>query len=192
MSFYDTQMPPLETERLLIRRFDMEDQPDFHRRLTGDPDWWDSCSYDEAGEALAFRIRQTSYKNPPLGYRAVVRREDQALIGTVGYESYFLGPQERALYDEALCGQEAPFRSLELRVGYLVAPEYRRKGYAGEAVGALIDFAFTVIGVRRLWAESWHGNTASIALVKHLGMRIGVNPDPEGWPGVFGVAENPS
>ena len=189
MAFFDTEIPSLCTERLLIRRYSMEDLPAFHRVLMGDPDWWDSGSIEEARESLAFRIRQTNYNNPPLGYRAVVLPESQLLIGTVGYECYFLGREERALFDESVYSRDSVYRSLEFGVGYFIAAEHRSCGYGTEAVRALIDFAFESIGVQRIWAETWHENRASIALMKKVGMRVGRNPDPEAWPGVFGVVE---
>ena len=189
MSFLNTEMPTLQTERLVIRRFCPDDLPEFHRVLTGDPDWWERCTLEEAAESLAFRIRQTSYNNPPLGYRAVVLRESQCLIGTVGYESYFLGREERALFDESVYVQDSSHRSLEFGVGYFIAAEYRLRGFGSEAVRALIEYAFETIGVQRIWAETWHENSASIRLMENVGMRVGRNPDPEAWPGVYGVAE---
>ena len=62
-------------------------------------------------------------------------------------------------------------------------------GFGSEAVRALIDHAFETIGVQRIWAETWHENTSSIQVMKNVGMRVGRNPDPEAWPGVFGVIE---
>ncbi len=94
--FLDEEMLDLRTERLVIRRFTMEDLEDFHQVLTGDQDWWDDCSLEGARDALAFRIRQTAYHNPPLGYRAVILQDEDQLIGTVGYECYFLDAEERA------------------------------------------------------------------------------------------------
>ena len=34
-----------------------------------------------------------------------------------------------------------------IKIGYTIAPEYQGSGYATEAVGALIDYAFDVLGV---------------------------------------------
>ena len=59
-----------------------------------------------------------------------------------------------------------------------------------EAVGALIDHAFRVLGVGRLVAGTGRDNARSIALLERLGMRTFENPDP-GWPGVIGVLVNP-
>ncbi|MBT4500443.1 MAG: GNAT family N-acetyltransferase [Gemmatimonadetes bacterium] len=191
MAFYDAKMPTLYTEHLLIRRFSEEDLCAFHGTLTGDPDWWDRGTIEDARESLTFRIRQTRYNNPPLGYRAVVLQESQILIGTVGYDCYFLGREERCLFDESAYAQDSAHRTLEFGVGYFIAAEHRSRGFGAEAVRALIDFAFESIGVQRLWAETWHENRSSIELMKRVGMRVGRNPDPEAWPGVFGVIERP-
>lgn len=190
MEFHDTPMPVLETDRLVIRRFVAGDLPDFHRALLGDPDWWDACSIAEAKGKMEYYIRQTEFSNPPLGYQGVFLRERRTLIGTVGYESYFLGPGEQRLFSEEAIRDEDLFRTLEYGVGYFISAEFRGRGYASEAVKALIEYAFQVIKVRRIWAETWHENTASIKLMEKVGMKIGRNPDPDVWPGVWGVVEN--
>jgi len=79
---------------------------------------------------------------------------------------------------------------VELEVGYALGSAYRGRGYATEAVGALIDHAFRVLGVGRLVADTGRDNARSIALLERLGMRTFENPDP-GWPGVIGVLVNP-
>jgi hypothetical protein len=63
--------------------------------------------------------------------------------------------------------------------------------YATEALGALIDHAFTALGVRRLVAGTGRANAASIRLLKRVGMRTFPSPY-EGWPELIGVLENPS
>ena len=58
-----------------------------------------------------------------------------------------------------------------VEVGYGVLPEYRRRGYAFEAARALVDWAFTQPGVRRVVAECEADNVGSIRILERLGMR---------------------
>ena len=95
---------------------------DFHQALLGDPDWWDACPVEEAKSKMEYYIRQTEFNNPPLGYRGVFLQDGGGLIGTVGYESYFLGPAERGLFVAAEIRTEQPCRTLEYGVGISSPP----------------------------------------------------------------------
>jgi RimJ/RimL family protein N-acetyltransferase len=80
---------------------------------------------------------------------------------------------------------------VELEVGYALETAHRGRGYATEALRALIDHAFAALGVGRIVAGTGADNAASVALLRRVGMRTLPNPDG-GWPGVVGVLENPS
>jgi ribosomal-protein-alanine N-acetyltransferase len=54
-------------------------------------------------------------------------------------------------------------------VGFLFARTHWGKGYAEEAMRAVIDFAFGPLGLERLWARCHFGNDASVKLLERLG-----------------------
>jgi RimJ/RimL family protein N-acetyltransferase len=54
-------------------------------------------------------------------------------------------------------------------VGYSLAPAFQGRGLATEAVGALVDYAFKVLGMHRVAAHTDARNAASIALLARLG-----------------------
>ncbi len=56
-------------------------------------------------------------------------------------------------------------------VGYFVGKNFWRKGYVSEALGAIIDIAFDKIGLRRIEAQVFEGNLASMKLLKKFGFR---------------------
>jgi [ribosomal protein S5]-alanine N-acetyltransferase len=56
-------------------------------------------------------------------------------------------------------------------VGYTVFPEHRRKGYATEAVAALVAWAAREHGVRLIRASVSPGNEASRGVLRGLGFR---------------------
>jgi RimJ/RimL family protein N-acetyltransferase len=56
-----------------------------------------------------------------------------------------------------------------LDIGYALAPDCHGRGYATEAVGALIDEAFRNRGAERVTAMIFVGNTASRKVVEKLG-----------------------
>lgn len=57
-------------------------------------------------------------------------------------------------------------------VNYLLDPRAQHKGYATEAIRALIEYAFEKWGSKRILAEIHKENKASIELVKRLGFRV--------------------
>jgi RimJ/RimL family protein N-acetyltransferase len=65
-------------------------------------------------------------------------------------------------------------RSVEhqtVEVGYLFAPQHGGRGYATEAVRALLDLAFGQLGARRVTARVDSRNVRSCALLERLGLR---------------------
>ena len=82
----------------------------------------------------------------------VERREDGAVIGDLG--AGFDVPGER-----------------QVELGYRILPEHQRRGYAREAVTALIDWLIARHGVHRLVGVAASLNTASTGLLQTLGFR---------------------
>ncbi len=52
-----------------------------------------------------------------------------------------------------------------------LAPEFQRQGYAGEAFRALLSYLFGTLGKHRVFGSVDPANTASIALLRRVGMR---------------------
>ena len=52
-----------------------------------------------------------------------------------------------------------------------LAPEFQRQGYAAEAFRALLSYLFGTMGKHRVFGSVDPANTASIALVRRVGMR---------------------
>lgn len=77
-------------------------------------------------------------------------RENGALIGDCGFR---------------------PERDGEAEIGYTVAPEFRRRGFAAEAVKALAGFLFDDLGIKRIIARTVPDNLPSIGLLEKMGFR---------------------
>lgn len=139
--------------------------PAAHRR-----DWlkWTVRNYD----ALAI-LRQ-----PPYGDYAVTTH-DGSLIGSVGLVPC-LAPFDRLPWfrDRLKTIPTNLFRS-EVGLFWAIGPDHRRLGYASEAAWALADFAFNELRVERVVAMTENDNAASIAVMRHIGMTVERNPDPE-------------
>ena len=73
-------------------------------------------------------------------------------------------------------GRPQPDGTVE--VGYSVLPQYQRRGYATEALGALVSWAFAHGGVARVVADALVENRASIRALEKSGFRrVGRGPE---------------
>jgi RimJ/RimL family protein N-acetyltransferase len=123
------------------------------------PDW-------PGDQARWMRIRLDEITvNPaaqPWLLRAMVLREpDRRLVGHTGFH-------------------EPPGPEMTVEVGYTVLPEYRRRGYALEAVEALFDWAGREHGIQRFLASVGPWNEPSLGLVRKMGfVQTGVRWDDE-------------
>jgi aminoglycoside 6'-N-acetyltransferase len=59
----------------------------------------------------------------------------------------------------------------QLEVGFTLAAAHQGRGYASEALRALLDHAFTVLGMHRVVAVTDARNSPAAALLARVGMR---------------------
>ena len=191
---------PIETERLLIRPFTMDDLDAIHQILDSDlmtadfgiegantrherEQWlqWTIVSYEELA-----RLNQ-----PPYGDRAVVLKQMQQVIGACGFVPCFAPFGQMPSWRSASHDAVAHFNSPEFGLFYALSPTYQQQGYATEATQALINYAFTQLHLKRIVATTTYENVASIGVMRKVGMRIEKNPYPDPpWFQVVGILEN--
>jgi RimJ/RimL family protein N-acetyltransferase len=175
------EIPVLETERLRIRPFIMDDLAAIHQILDLELKW--------AGESLNLEDRKdvlqgnvwASRLEVPAGWRAIERREDARLIGMIRLHVDLLPAEVRDLFDEPGETDSGPFSTLEYHLTYALSSAYWGQRYATEAAGALVQFAFQRMKLRRILAETSEDNSRSLNVMRRLGMRLEAAPRP-GWP----------
>lgn len=148
---------PILTDRLRLRPFRRGDvdavfayrqREDVARYLYDQPMTRQTCE-----EAVQDRIGQIAFVNE--GDRIVLaaeRRDDNRVIGEVSLN-----------YRNVDAGQA--------EVGYIFNPEFQGFGYAAESVAALLSFAFSHLGLHRIYGRCDARNTGSFKLMERLGMR---------------------
>jgi len=107
-----------------------------------------------AEDIVRLRLEQieTSPEVTPWLLRALVLRENRVAVGFIGFHA---APDERRIVE----------------IGYEVLPSFRRRGYASEAVTALIAWAARE-GVRTVRACVSPENVASLALLIRQGFAL--------------------
>ncbi len=182
-------MPVLETDRLLVRPFRLDEfeavyqmfdeqiySPGWPREIR--EEWLQWCARNPRGLEL---VRQ-----PPYGDRAVTLK-DGTLVGSAGIVPYFIPLGQLSGFGR----NENALSQAEVGLYWAFAPAHRRKGYATEAARALVEHLFRVERLNRVIADTSYDNVASQGVMRRLGMRLERNPfkTPE-WLQVVGILEN--
>jgi RimJ/RimL family protein N-acetyltransferase len=78
------------------------------------------------------------------------------------------------------------WRRSEGLLGYLIDPAHAGNGYATEIAGALLDLAFTELGLHRVTAGCFADNVASWRVMEKLGMRREQHGVRDSWHAELG------
>jgi len=192
----------LESTRLIIRPFSMDDLHAIHQIL--DIELQDADFGSEGAKTLDERAQWLQWTimgyeqfarlyQPPYGERAVVLKGTGQLIGACGYVPCLNQFEQLPAFSAKAGASPVEFTTTEFGLFYAIAPAYQRQGYASEAAQAMMDYAFRELRLKRIIATTSYENTASIGVMRKLGMRIETNPFPDPpWLQVVGILENPS
>lgn len=147
--------PTLATARLRLRPVEDSDADDLYA-MHSDARvlrYWDSPPWTERSRADGFIARSREVAAQGSGARPVVERgADGAFLGWVG-----------------LTGFDPTYRSA--RLGFCYSEAAWGHGYATEAAGALLQWAFETLDLNRVQAEADTRNDASARVLEKLGFR---------------------
>lgn len=193
----------LETSRLIIRPFIMSDLDAVHQILdhelkNADVGTEGSQTLTERKqwlEWLVLNYQQLSKLNqPPYGDRAIVLKESNELMGICGYVpclDYFEQLCDFNDINEVEKPKHQSLATTELGLFYAISEKFQDLGFATEATFGMITYAFENLHVKRIIATTTYDNTASIQVMRKLGMQLKKNPFPiPSWLQVVGVLEN--
>lgn len=154
----DIQFSPftvLTTERLILREITTDDAPEIFKlrsdvhamKYIGRP------LHTSVEEALTMikSVKEGFEKNDSISWAITLKNENK-LIGTVGY--YRLKKEHHR-------GE----------IGYMLHPDYWKKGIVTEACKAALDYGFNVLKFHSIEADINPDNPGSVAVVEKLGFR---------------------
>ncbi|MGE5542741.1 MAG: GNAT family N-acetyltransferase [Bacillota bacterium] len=152
----DSGFGSIQTSRLILRRFRPGDAATFYD-YRSDPDvsryqGWKPRSVEEV-EAFIEKVSVLHPNTPGTWFQvAVCRRDSGELIGD--------------------CGMRFPADDdTQAEIGFTIAPAHQGRGYATEAVTAVLEYLFGVLKKHRVYGSVDPRNTRSIALLTRIGMR---------------------
>jgi RimJ/RimL family protein N-acetyltransferase len=153
----DPDFEPLITERLRLRRSAPEDA-DTISAYRSDPEVYRTQGWERTDpDGVQADIEEMAGRIPgePGGWVqfSVEERDGGRLVGDVG-----ISPAE---------GEPGV-----IKVGYTISPDVQGRGYATEAVQALVDYALHTLGAEVVRAYADADNTSSIRVAEKVGMRL--------------------
>lgn len=149
-------MSVLETERLALRRFTLDDA-EFAHALVNDPAWIQYIgdrnvrSLEDARGYLA-KGPMSMYEKTGFGMWVVTLRDTGQAIGT--------------------CGLIKRDSLEDVDIGFAFLPQFRGQGYAGESAKAVLEYGWSSVGLKRIVAIVSPANQPSIRILERLGLRF--------------------
>jgi RimJ/RimL family protein N-acetyltransferase len=153
----DSGFEPLLTERLRLRRSRSEDATEISA-YRSDPD---------------VHRYQGWERTDPQGVRAEIEEMAGRAPGEPGgwvQLSVEDGTSGRLVGDVGI--SRADDEPGVIKIGYTMAPEFQGRGYATEAVGALVAYAFDTLGAEVVRAYASAENTSSIRVAEKAGLHL--------------------
>lgn len=141
------KMRDLETDRLLLREFQLSDLPGVA--------CWEGLAHAEQFLEFCFN----SYRKWGMGPWAMLLKESAVIVGNCGFCRI---RYDRHLETFEFCGE----------VNYYVAPHHRKRGLASEALKAVLKFGFVEIKLTRIQARCAPDNLASVRVMQHAGLKF--------------------
>ena len=153
----DDHFEPLATARLLLRR-SVADDAEAISAYRSDPNVHRMQGWERTDpEGVRKEIEEMAGRNPgePGGWVQFTVEDgtDGTLVGDVG-----LSPAE---------GEPGV-----IKVGYTIDPRFQGRGYATEAVEALVDYSFDTLAADVVRAYAGAENSPSIRVMEKVGMRL--------------------
>lgn len=141
----------IESERLILRAFQYTDDADMLTYWISDPDI--QSMYSEPVYTTKQEVKKlldkyiTSYEKPDYYRWAIIEKQSQICIGQI------------AIF---LVNDKNHFCEIE----YALGRKFHRKGYATEAVNAILDFSFNQVNFHKVQVCHKEGNIASQGVIR--------------------------
>lgn len=147
---------PIETERLVLRRFVPEDFEAFH-------------AYHRLPEVARFLYRHP--RTPEQSQKALAGVLDAPFANEGDDLVLAVTARETGVLLGEVLLRWISREARQAEIGYIFSPAAAGHGYATEAARAVLDFGFARFGFHRIYGRLDALNTASANVLRRLGMR---------------------
>lgn len=148
-----TELPALESNRLILREISYDDIDDMYEYaqldIVGPMAGWEPHR-NKTDTKMVIQMFKDKKKYGQLGVYAIILKEKNKMIGTAELHSYI--------------------RGFKAELGYTISPKYWGNGYAAEASLLLLEYGFFQLGLKRIEAGVFINNKQSIRVCEKLNM----------------------
>lgn len=142
----------LQTDRLHLRKMKLSDSPSLFK-IWSDPDVTKfmniSClTNDNQVKEMITLLDDLSQDRKAIRY-SIIEKESNEIIGSCGFNSL-------------------DFENAKTEIGYEIAKSFWGRGYASEAIDALLNYSFSCLEMNRIEAKVEPENANSIKLLQRL------------------------
>jgi RimJ/RimL family protein N-acetyltransferase len=147
----------IETERLILRDYIEDDWSDV-LAYQSDPrsmeyyEWYER-TLEDAQKFVKMFLDQQQAQSRIKFQLGVTLKSDHRLIGSCGLRT------------------DKP-NATEGDIGFEIAPEHWRKGYASEAARAMVEYGFDELKLHRIWSWCIAENIGSAKVLEKLGLQL--------------------
>ncbi len=145
----------LETDRLILRPFTLEDAPAMFRNWASDP---------EVSKYLPWPAHND------VGVSQMVLRDWVSHYEQKDFYQWAIVPKELGEPIGSITAVKVNDAAQWVEIGYCIGRNWWRKGYVSEALKALIGFFFDEVGMGRIQARHDPRNVGSGAVMRKCGM----------------------
>lgn len=147
--------PRIETERLILRPFTLDDAPEV-QRLAGDMAIAATTTniphpYKDGMAEDWIKTHEERFEKGELANFAIVLKKKNNLIGAIGL-------QIKKVHENG-------------ELGYWIGKPYWGRGYCTEAAQAVLKYGFRVLKLNRIYATYMSDNPSSGRVMEKIGMR---------------------
>ncbi len=148
---------PIETNRLILRKFKLTDAEDMYKNWASDDDvtkyitWATHKNIGETDEVVEKYVLESKRDN--YYHWCIELKKTNEAVGSIGVFRLF---EDLRLFE----------------VGYCIGKKFWNKGITTEAMNAVIKFLFDEVGVNRIEARHDTMNPASGIVMKKAGMQL--------------------
>ena len=147
------EVETIETERLLLRRKIEEDIPYMLKMFNNE------------------NVRRHLGGNPPRDEHSMLK-----MIRSRGQTNWHIALKETNRFIGE-CDFNKITDSILGEIGYILDEEFWDKGYAFEAINAIIEYGYINLNLKRIFAIIEVGNTSSLKLINKLGFTLDAQID---------------
>ncbi|HRH01543.1 MAG TPA: GNAT family N-acetyltransferase [Bacteroidia bacterium] len=163
----------LETQRMLLREFDVADAP-FFMELNASPEvlkYTGDKPFESLDLAKKFLLNYSEYQLHGMGRWLCVQKETFSPLGW--------------------CGLRYQTKTKEVDIGFRFLQKFWKMGFATEAAKACICYGFEKLHLNEIIGRAMVQNKASIVVLEKIGMNFIGNFDFELHPGVkYAILKN--